>query len=200
MKLNVRNSLFLIIAVFFTIVVAWDKIELYFITGGFGGQRDEKDLYARMALYFFSTKIFMDYIPFGSGFASFATFSSGDSYSPLYVKYGMENMHGLTKASPDFISDTYYPALAQFGLAGAFLFFLFWINLAVKAIKAYRHINCRKESVIALLIVLFFLIECTSDSTLTHNRGMFIMMLAGLTFRDIRNTTIQPKYEDSPGQ
>jgi hypothetical protein len=200
MKLNVRNSLFLIIAIFFTVVVAWDKIELYFITGGFGGQRNEKDLYARMALYFFSTKIFMDYIPFGSGFASYATFSSGESYSPLYIKYGMENMHGLTKASPDFISDTYYPALAQFGLAGALLFFLFWINLAVKAIKAYRYNNCRKESIIALMIVIFFLIECTSDSTITHNRGMFIMMLAGLIFSDIRNKTTSSKHEGSLSQ
>jgi hypothetical protein len=199
MKLNVRNSVFLIVAIFFTVFVAWEKIEFYFITGGLGSEREVKDLYARMALYFFSAKIFMDYIPFGSGFASYATFTSGEHYSPIYVKYGMENLHGLTKASPAFIADTYYPALAQFGLAGVCLFFLFWIILAVKAIKAY-HKNCRKESIIALMIIMFFLIECTSDSTITHNRGMFIMMLAGLIFRDIYNKTIQPGDEGSFSQ
>ena len=199
MKLNVKNSVFLLIAIFFTVFVAWDKIEFYFITGGFGGQRETKDLYARMALYFFSTKIFMDYIPFGSGFASYATFASGEYYSPIYVKYGMEGMHGLTKASPDFIADTYYPALAQFGFAGAALFFLFWINLAVKAIKAYSK-NCKKESILALMIVMFFLIECTSDSTITHNRGMFIMMLLGLIIRDIKNKTRHFQHEDSSSQ
>ena len=186
MKLNLKNNLFIIIATFFTMFVAWDKIEYYFITGGFGSGREADDLYARMALYFFSTKILMDYIPFGSGFASYATQTSGTSYSHIYTKYGMENMHGLTKTDPAFIADTYYPVLAQFGFAGVALFFAFWINLSIKAIRAYDK-NCRKEATMALMIIIFFIIECTSDSTITHNRGMFIMMLAGLLFYDMRN-------------
>jgi hypothetical protein len=185
MKLSVRNTAFIIVALAFTLFVAREKIYYYFITGGFGGGRAPGDLYARMALYYFSLKILMDYVPFGSGFGTYATYASGADYSPIYAKYGMQNMHGLTKDAPDFIADTYFPSLAQFGIAGVLLFFTFWIHIALKAIKAYR-LNCHKEATIALVIIIFFMIECTSDTTLTHNRGMFIMMILGLTFHDMK--------------
>jgi hypothetical protein len=37
------------------------------------------------------------------------------------------------------------------------------------------------------MIIVFFLIECTSDSTITHNRGMFMMMILGLCLADTKN-------------
>lgn len=197
MRLNVKNSVFILIALAFTLFVAREKIYYYFITGGFGSGRTASDLYARMALYYFSVQILMDYLPFGTGFATFATFASGAYYSPVYAKYGMQNMHGLTKESPAFIADTYFPALAQFGIIGVILFFAFWINLAVKAVRAYR-LDCRKEATIALMIIIFFMIESTSDATITHNRGMFIMMLLGLLFHDIHDKLTPVKdTEDS---
>lgn len=185
MRLNLKNSAFIIAALALTIFVARDKIYFYFITGGFGEGRTANDLYARMALYFFSLQVLMDYLPFGSGFATFATYASGAYYSPIYTKYGMQNMFGLTKDAPDFVADTYYPALAQFGIAGVILFFWFWIHLAIRAIKAYNK-NCYKESILALIIIIFFIIESTTDATLTHNRGMFMMMMLGLIFYDIK--------------
>ena len=191
MKFNFRNTLFLTVAIILTIFVARDKIYFYFITGGFGDGRTVDDLYARMALYFFSIQVLTDYMPFGSGFATYATFASGAYYSPVYTKYGMQNMYGLTKEAPDFIADTYYPALAQFGIVGVILFFLFWISLAIRAIKVYNK-NCYKESVMALMIIFFFIIECTTDATITHNRGMFMMMMLGLLFNDIRKKTLSP--------
>ena len=185
MKFNAKNAFFIVSAVALTLLVSWNKINFYFITGGFGSERAADELYARMALYYFSLQIFTDFFPFGSGFASYATFTSGDSYSSIYVKYGMNNMFGLTKSNPSFISDTYYPVLAQFGVAGAVLFFSFWIMLFVRAIKNYGK-GFYKESVMAIMIILFFLIECPSDSTLTHNRGMFIIMILGLVFADVK--------------
>ena len=189
MKLNFKNSIFIIAALILTVFVTRDKIYFYFITGGFGDGREANDLYARMALYYFSLQVFMDFIPFGSGFASYATFASGAYYSPLYAKYGMHNMYGLTKSSPEFMADTYYPALAQFGIVGVILFFWFWTHLGIRAIKAYSP-RCYKEPIIAIMIIFFFIIECTTDATLTHNRGMFMMMLLGLIFSDIRTLTI----------
>ena len=189
MKLNIKNSIFIIAAIALTVLVTRDKIYFYFVTGGFGDGRDANDLYARMALYYFSLQVFMDFMPFGSGFASYATFASGAYYSPLYAKYGMHNMYGLTKSSPEFMADTYYPALAQFGIVGVILFFWFWTHLAVRAIKSYSS-NCYKEPILAIMIIFFFLIECTTDATLTHNRGMFMMMLLGLIFSDIQTRKI----------
>jgi hypothetical protein len=184
MKLNLKNVTFIIIAVAFTLFAAREKIYYYFVTGGFGDDRTPNELYARMALYYFSLPLFIDYFPFGSGFGTYATFVSGAYYSPVYSKYGMENMHGLTEDSPEFIADTYFPALAQFGVAGVILFFSFWIHFAIKALKAYG--KCGKEATIAIIIIIFFMIESTSDATITHNRGMFLMMLLGLLFHDMQ--------------
>jgi hypothetical protein len=186
MKLSVRNITFIIVALAFAIFVAREKIYYYFITGGFGdGGRAPNDLYARMALYYFSLRIFTDYFPFGSGFATYATYASGTDYSPIYFKYNMQYMYGLAKNAAEFVADTYFPALAQFGVAGVLLFFSFWIYLAQKAIKAYRR-NVHKEATITLIIIIFFMIECTSDATITHNRGLFIMMLLGVLCYDMQ--------------
>ena len=45
----------------------------------------------------------------------------------------------------------------------------------------------------ALMIIIFFMIECTTDSTITHNRGLFMMVLLGLLFSDIRHIVAQDK-------
>ena len=185
LEFNAKNISLGTIVLLLTIIVAWDKIHLYFIQGGFGEDRETSDLYARVALYYFSTNIFMDYFPFGSGFATYATFTSAQYYSPLYNKYGLDVLYGLTESDPKFMADTYYPALAQFGIVGACLFFFFWIILAKKAFKLFNSNNL-KYFAITLLIIGFFLIECTSDATITHNRGLFMMMLLALSLREMK--------------
>lgn len=185
LEFNKKNLFVFAIAIVAMIFVAWDKIYLYFIKGGIDIEQDTQDLYARAALYYFSIPILTDYFPFGSGFASYATFSSGEYYSHIYVDYGLDILHGLTKKAPLFISDTYYPALAQFGVIGVILFFSFWLHLVKKACNLfYGEINL-KDFVITILIILFFIIECTSDATLTHNRGLFMMMLLALSLNSM---------------
>ena len=187
LKLNKKNTTLFALASIAVIIAAWSKINFYFIQGGIGNPRDASDYYARAALYYFSTDIFKDYFPFGSGFATYATFASGKYYSHIYNDYGMDAMHGLTARQPDFIADTYYPALAQFGVVGAILFFTFWGVLTKKVVKAFDKSNM-KDFTINILIVLFFLIECTSDATITHNRGLFMMMLLALSMNSQRKT------------
>ena len=184
-KFNIRNVVFVVSALALTVLAAWQKIYYYFVTGGFGSGRSTDDLYARMALYYFAFLILKDFFPFGSGFASYATHASGESYSSIYAKYNMNHMHGLTKTSPAFVADTYYPALAQFGYAGVVLFFCFWIYLLRKAVRMYTK-GLLKEAVLVVIMVFFFIIECTSDATLTHNRGMFMMMLLGLVSAGVK--------------
>ena len=161
-------------------IVAWDKINFYFIEGGFGNERETQDLYARAALYYFSIDIFKEYFPFGSGFATYGTFASGQYYSHIYNDLGMDAMQGLTEKDPRFIADTYFPSLAQFGVIGAILFLMFWMRLTKKSIAYFQKENI-KDFAISIVIICFFLIECTSDATITHNRGLFIMMLLALT-------------------
>ena len=107
----------------------------------------------------------------------------------------MDNIFGMTKYDYPFIADTYYPALAQFGFIGVCLFFLFWGILFLKALKNYRCDS--KDALLALLIIIFFMIECTSDSTITHNRGLFMMMLLGLLFSDLRRSKERQLYGEN---
>lgn len=188
LKFNLKNIVLLSISLAIVLFFTYKKIDLYFISGGnaLGDNEEIQDSIARAALYFYSTDIFVDFFPFGSGFASYATYASGAYYSPIYELYGLDDVYGLSKRNGAFISDTYYPVLAQFGVMGVVLFFSFWVKLSLKSLSYYK--SCNKEALIGLMIVGFFLIECTSDSTLTHNRGLFMMMLLGLVFSDMRNT------------
>lgn len=185
-KFNLKNIIYLSIALGIIFLATKEKIYLYFVQGGLGDGKGETDLFARMALYYFSRDIIIDYFPFGSGFGSYATYASAEYYSPLYEKYNMDLIHGLSKDFNSFISDTYYPALAQFGIVGVILFFAFWINIIKKSVK-WQHVQPNSQYfTISILIVSFFLIECTTDSTLTHNRGLFMMMLLGLTMSNFK--------------
>lgn len=186
-KLNAKNICSLIVLLSVVVFFTYTKIDLYFVSGGglLTGDQEIQDSMARAALYFHVPEILADYFPFGSGFASYATYASGEYYSPIYAEYGMDKVYGLSKDFGNFIADTYYPALAQFGYVGICLFFMFWIKLAIGASKSFKYVH--KESLLAMIVILFFLIESTSDSTITHNRGLFMMMLLGLFFSDIRH-------------
>lgn len=196
LKLSSKNVTIFSIAIIAMTIVAWDKINFYFIEGGFGNERETQDLYARAALYYFSIDIFKEYFPFGSGFATYGTFASGEYYSHIYNDLGMDVMQGLTEKDPRFIADTYFPSLAQFGVIGAILFFIFWIKLAQKSIH-YFHKDNIKDFAISIIIICFFLIECTSDATITHNRGLFIMMLLALSLTNQQRTLLNKNEKDS---
>lgn len=196
LKFNKKNTILLLVLIAGVAFVAKDKFSFYFIQGGFGDGRGEQDLYARMALYYFSLSILLDYFPFGPGFGSYATYASQIYYSPIYYKYNMQSMQGLSKSNPDFIADTYYPALSQFGIVGVVLFFAFWLHLTIQAFK-YLKLHLLKESVIALLIIAFFMIESTTDSTITHNRGLFMMMLLGLSLSNAQLKSSKKQNEDT---
>ena len=188
LKLNVKNVLLLAIVGILVLLFTYKKIDIYFVGGGdfLGANEDVQDAIARAALYFYAPDILADYIPFGTGFASYATYASGLSYSPIYITYGLDHVYGLGEDDCSFVADSYYPALVQFGYLGIGLFFLFWGILAFKAVKCYKYSN--KESVMVLMIVIFFLIECTTDATITHNRGLFMMMLLGILCYDLRHS------------
>lgn len=191
-KLNAKNIFLLLLVCSLMAVVAWEKIQIYFIQS-LADNSEEKDLIARSVLYITSFAIFRDYFPFGSGFASFATFSSGVYYSDIYVKYGIENVWGISRTFYNYIADTYYPSLAQFGVAGVCLYISFWLYILKKAYRALQVSRNIQLFLLILMIVGYFAIESTSDSTFTTHRGFFIMMLLGLALTNIRRAALEQK-------
>lgn len=190
MKLNLKTSVFCLIMLLAMFLVAKEKLELYFIESLTG---EEKDLMARYVLYATSILIFVDYFPFGSGLASFATHTSGLYYSKIYSEYGIDNVWGLERTGWDFIADTYYPSLAQFGLVGVLLFILFWIYIIRKQLSYVSIHKDMKYIIVSVLIIGFILIENVADAAFTSNRGFFMMLFLGLILSNSKEKAIDSK-------
>lgn len=166
LKLSMKSIVLLIICFAGIIFAAWEKISYYFITG-----MQAESMFARPYLYVNSIKVLNDYIPFGSGFGSYATYASSVFYSPLYFKYKMYLNYEI--GNNMFISDTFYPTLAQFGYVGVTLFIIFWYRI-------YQKGKSLPNNRMILLIIIFFFIESTSDSTFTQNRGIYMLVLLAM--------------------
>ena len=173
-------ALFIVGAIVF---VARDKIIFYFMPAINGDM--EFDYIARLALYGTSYLIFIDYFPFGSGFASFGTYFSGVHYSKLYAEYGIDNIWGLSKSYTSFVADTYYPSLAQFGVFGVALYFLFWLYIIKKVTTYSLSSKNIRFFVITTCIAGFLFIENIADASFTGNKGAFMMFFLGYAFSNL---------------
>ena len=76
---------------------------------------------------------------------------------------------------PIFIADTFYPTLAQYGIIGVILFFVFWKRrykeiYAVRELKFYR---------VGFLCMAAILLESVADTSYLSGKGMgFIILMA----------------------
>ncbi len=189
LKFDIK-TVFLIVLLFSLIIIAArDKFFFYFVDYSM----DDEESLARPFLYYTSFLIFIDYFPFGSGLASFGTFASGSSYSDIYYQYDLNKIWGLNPDYPFFVSDTYYPSLAQFGVFGLILFIIFWIRIIREALFYRKKTEDRKNFMIIILVLMFFAIEFIADATFTNNRGFAAMILIALCLNEMKH-----KYENSP--
>lgn len=176
---TLKNILFAIILLVAVVFVVREKIYDYIVTGWIDATSDES-IYARPALYAGMIEILKRYPILGSGMGSYATFASAEYYSPLYYELGLYKIWGLSPDTANFISDTYYPSLAEYGLVGIILFMLFWYRRIQQTSLYFKKQNRIVEYKSVVLIIIYFFIESIADSTLLQNRGMFMMMLLAL--------------------
>jgi hypothetical protein len=195
LKLNAKTVLFGLLMLTVILFVAREKIYFYFyqtVTGEI-----DRDMIARYVLYQTAPEILHDYFPFGSGFASYGSFASGLYYSHIYVDYGIDGVWGMTKSYYSFIADTYYPSLAQFGVAGILLYITFWLYILRKTWLFFEKTNDLHYFTIIILIVGFFAIEGTTDSTFTTHRGFFVLMMTGMILSNMRQNFLnQAEHEN----
>lgn len=164
-------SCFLLVGIIF---VAREKISFYL----YGNDVAEADQIARTLFYTNMPYLLLRYFPFGSGLASYATWFSGVYYSPLYAELGMSNVYGITQDFYDFIADTYFPSLAEFGVLGISLFLLFWI----KRYKLIRQINYHYKMKIIILGVL--IIESTTSTFIVSAAGLIPMLILAINEKE----------------
>lgn len=167
--------------VFFVLIssawVAREKIVLYYVDG----MLSSREMWSRPAMMLTSLQILVDYFPFGSGLATLGSFASAEHYSHIYVDYGLDSLWGLTRQNPMYVCDSYLPVLAQFGIVGVVLYVWFWIRILI---TASRRLLPRWQ-LVTWLIFVFFLIEAVADTTITHNRGLFVMIILGYVFTQL---------------
>ena len=187
-NMSLRNACILLAGFALVIMVAWGKIEYYFITGA-GDTYDPNEIqtYARPALYLGMFLILLDYPIFGSGLASFANHSSSPvvHYSSAYGEYGLDMVYGLSETMPNFISDVYYAVMAQFGLVGIalFIYFFVWIWQKLRVVLHEGHIL---EFSIGVIAICYVHIESVAGSAIIQIGGYVPMMLLGMIVGNYR--------------
>lgn len=200
MLTKVKLKQWIMMAVVFCLVlyVAWGKINYYFISSGlFSGSDEMDDSFARAILYFTAPQVLSDHLLFGSGLASYATYSSGQvGYSLIYGIYNIDIIWGLLEGDCPFVSDTFFPELAQFGIVGIGLYFYFWIWVYKKikirtvtphAIQLYK---------LGLLILAFVFIESIAGSMFLQASGSMVMMILGFVIRDMSTINQQAQVTE----
>lgn len=183
--LNAKTIFILIITIGIILLVVKEKMYSYIILGGI--EANDDSMFARPALYVGMINILEKYPLLGCGMGSYASFGSALYYSPIYERFGLSNIYGLQPNYPDFITDTFFPCFAQYGIIGIYIFYIFWKKRIQEAKKYFtQKSNTFFYYKICILILCFFIIESLADSTFTQNRGMFIMGILGIILKDGR--------------
>ena len=192
-KLYSLKSLFTLLIISGIIfIIAKEKILAYLIDGTQG-----EEMWARPALYAGTISVLKEYFLLGSGFGTYGTWASGVYYSPLYQRFGLDNVEGISPDYYDFIADTFYPSLVQYGVIGIGLFILFWKTLICKSNQILKQNNDAILYKMCILVIGFFFIESFTDSTFTNNRGLYMMMLLGVFLSEHQQPKKQLQNENS---
>lgn len=144
----------LLLGLFFAVLVANGQFSNYYESGES----------ARSLLTEGGFAVAQDYFPLGSGFATFGSAVTGTegNYSPLYYRFGYNNVWGLAPGYTFFISDTFWPTVvAQLGYVGA-ICYIGAVGITLKLIYD-RYKKYGRDATI--IIVLFYLVICTTATS-----------------------------------
>jgi len=94
---------------------------------------------ARAALYQTSAAIARDDFPLGVGLGRFGSGVSRAPYSPVYARYGLDKIDGLSPQHSNFVSDTFWPrVLGETGVIGLLALLVFTAVLTLQVWRATR--------------------------------------------------------------
>ncbi len=171
-KYNSKITFFKVgIIIFICCVIAFDQIEYYFL--------NTTDI-ARTALVQTAFEIAKDYFPFGSGFATYASYFSTVSYSPIYHKYSIDKVYGLIEGNAGFATDAFWPMiLGQFGYFGLFFYAISLLFILIKIQKNFSTEN-KNKYIAEIVIFAYLMISSTSESAFVNPLSIPLALLLGL--------------------
>lgn len=179
LKPNLKTIISVLALTSAIVYFTWEKFNAYYVEGMENVSSNEERKARPESFKTARTIIFSDYIPFGSGLASFGTNAAAVYYSPLYYKYNLDNIWGLYPENPMFLADAFYPTLAQYGLVGLFFFLWFWIR---RYQQALHHKEFRAYKVAMMMIFALFL-ENMADTSYLSGKGMGYFMLLAMAIK-----------------
>lgn len=188
------------------IMAVWQKFKFYFLSVDIVSLAfEESETMARLALYIGMGLVLMMYPLLGSGFGTFCSFASAEPYSPIYLETGLNFVWGLAPDDPQFITDAYYPQLAQFGIIGIilFIYFWFWIYKRIRVMIRRRPVKLKYYIICALAAFCAILIEMTSGTVPIQPTGEgYALILAlcccyGQKLLDCHDATVQEPESDA---
>lgn len=158
--------------------VGWNEFYGYFFS-------ENTMLHARGALFHTSLKIARDYFPLGTGFGTFASDPSGKYYSPVYIKYGINEVWGLGKDRPILVTDTFWPMIiGQTGIIG----FIFYVTIIICLFKlvspAYK--TNRALYVAGLGALIYLLFSSIAESAFVNPLALPLALIIGLVLCRIK--------------
>ncbi|KJR46656.1 Oligosaccharide repeat unit polymerase Wzy [Desulfosporosinus sp. I2] len=119
-----------------------NRIEIYLL-------RDDLLSVPRWALYYYGFIIAIRYFPLGSGFSTYASYTSTLNYSQLYYEYELNMKYGFTPQSPTFLTDTYWPSIiGETGFIGVIL-----VGYILRLIWVHTKTNIEKCTSIRIKIL-----------------------------------------------
>ncbi len=124
---------------------------------------------ARGQLYSVGERIASDNFPFGAGFGRFASYPSRIYYSPLYYKYELSSIYGLSQKFPNYIDDTSWPSvIGETGYVGFIIFLGGIIFIVLALIRRLRTATATNKWVplSGLCAMAVLLIDSLGDPTL----------------------------------
>ena len=170
---SAKTAMALALMMAVVLYVTWFKFEAYYVSGfQEGAERMARPESYKVAF----GQILWDHFPFGSGMGSFGCAAAADFYSPLYYKYKMDDIWGLTPDNPMFLADAFYPVLAQIGVVGIFFFCAFW----KRRFQEMNRIVDMRYYKVAWITVFCLAIEQTADTSFLSGKGMGYCMLIAL--------------------
>lgn len=130
----------------------------------------------RGILYKTAFHIASDFWPFGGGFGTFGTEFSRKIYSPLYYKYNISSIYGLSPDWPAYITDSNWAAvIGETGFLGMFIYILICIIMTVFFIFLFNKDTYIRIALSSLWI--YGIIASFSDTILMGYRGTAIVII-----------------------
>lgn len=161
---------------------------------------------ARYMLTKTSLQIAYDKFPFGTGWGTFGGYASRLFYSPVYYKYNLHTVYGLTPViinNQDYIMDTHWPyILGELGILGllSYIFLIFMIGGSLYKIYKQSDTSFLRMIAYSGLAVLIFssLSAFVAPVFQTSLSGYYTLLFPGIAFslhRSARQNMKKPVTE-----